>query len=47
MTTIPLEEEIEDEEDRRAANVRERRRMCSINVAFIVSNLLMLRFSDL
>lgn len=28
---------VEDEGDRRAANVRERKRMCSINVAFIVS----------
>uniref|UniRef100_A0A915DZ22 BHLH domain-containing protein n=1 Tax=Ditylenchus dipsaci TaxID=166011 RepID=A0A915DZ22_9BILA len=27
--------EVEDEEERQAANVRERRRMCSINVAFI------------
>ncbi|KAK6056378.1 hypothetical protein COOONC_06118 [Cooperia oncophora] len=26
---------VEDEGDRRAANVRERKRMCSINVAFI------------
>ncbi|KAI6171304.1 BHLH domain-containing protein [Aphelenchoides bicaudatus] len=34
--TWPVPDELEDDEERRgAANVRERRRMCGINVAFI------------